>query len=198
MLDAAFVAVEVGQVVFVFGVDDEGAAQEVAFFRLGAGGGVTVGKEFVIPFAGAPAFFTVAVFHGGAIQTLAEYAGLHGEGAIEAPLIGGDAGDEHFLGFADWAEGGVEVIEEREEIFRVLVIEQEVFIGAQAVAEAIAAGGGFAFGSAGAGGFFSILTVGEDAGFGEGARIVGIFRYWYWFHVVHVGSDGRARWPSSP
>ena len=54
-------------------------------------------------------------------------------------------------------------MEEDEEIFGVLV-EQDVFVGAQAVKETIAAGCGFAFGGARTGGFFRVLTVGVDLG----------------------------------
>jgi hypothetical protein len=102
-------------------------------------------------------------------------------------LIGGDARHQHFFAFADGTEGSVEVFEEDEEIFGTVVSEQDVFVGAQAVNEAIATECGFAFGSARAGRFLGVLTVGVDLGLGEGVRLIRLFLYAYW----------RARGPGS-
>ena len=128
----------------------------------------------------------VGFFVGDLPKAVAEDAGFHGEGAAEAPLVVGDAQDQHFFAVAEGLEAVVEVFEEHEEIFGVLV-EQDMFIGAQAVEEAIAAGCGFALGSARAGGFLGVLTVGVDLGLGGGARFVRILRI---FHVCISGAGG--------
>jgi hypothetical protein len=62
-------------------------------------------------------------------------------------LIGGNAQDQVFFGGADGLEAVQVVVEEEEELFGIF-IEQDVFVGAQAVEEAIAAGRGFAFSAA--------------------------------------------------
>jgi hypothetical protein len=86
-------------------------------------------------------------------------AGFGGEGAAETPLAVGDAQDQSFFGGADGLEAVPVIVEEEQEVFGVLV-EQDVFIGAQAVEEAVAAGCVFAFGGAGAGAFLRVFTVG--------------------------------------
>jgi hypothetical protein len=81
----------------------------------------------------------------------------------------------------------IEVFEEDEEIFGIILVDQDVFVGAQAVEKAIAAGCGFTFGGARTGGFLGVLTVGVDLGLGGSARFVRIF---------HVRISGRG-WPVS-
>jgi len=66
------------------------------------------------------------------------------------------------------------VVEEDEELFRVLV-EQDVFTGAQAMEKAIAAGCVFALGGARAGGFPGIFAIGLDPGLARFARFIRIF-----------------------
>ena len=99
-------------------------------------------------------------------------------------MVVGDAQDQLFFAVAGRLEAAVEVVEEDEEIFGVLV-EQDVFVGAQAVQEAVAAGCGFSFGGARAGRFFGVLTVGVDLGLGGGARFV---------RFCHIRIGGRG-WP---
>ena len=79
-------------------------------------------------------------------------AGFEGKGAVEPPLGGGDAVDDQFFAVADGAEVIAEVLEEAEEGRGILAFEDEVFVAGEAVGEAVAAGGGFAFGGARAGG----------------------------------------------
>ena len=88
--------------------------------------------------------FELKVFGGDRLEALPVDAGLHGEGTVEAPLTGGDAHDQFLFALADGAEAVVEVFEEDEEFFGIFV-EEEVFVGAQAVDESIAAGCGSAF-----------------------------------------------------
>jgi hypothetical protein len=97
-------------------------------------------------------------------EAVAVDAGFDGEGAVEAPLSGGDAQDELLFALADGVEAVVEVFQEEEEVFGILA-GQEVLVGAEAVFQAIAAGCGFAFGGAWASGFFGVLTVGVDLAF---------------------------------
>ena len=78
------------------------------------------------------------------------------------------------------------IVEEAEEIFGILV-EHDVFVGAQAVEKAITAGSGFAFGGARAGRFLGVLAVGVDLRLGQCAGFVRFF---------HIGCGGRV-WPDS-
>ena len=155
-LDAGFVAREVGERVSASAIDVEGAGQAVAGVGWGGGRGHMLGVQLVVPFMVDQLPFELKVFGGDRLEALPVDAGLHGEGTVEAPLTGGDAHDQflfaladgatddHFLAVAGGLEAVVEVIEEEEKLFGVLV-EQEVFVGAQAVDESIAAGCGSAF-----------------------------------------------------
>src|ERR1035438_221806 len=87
---------------------------------------------------------------GDIVEAVAEDAGFHGEGAVEAPLVGGDAQDQCFFAVADGAEASEEIVEEQAKIFGIFAGE-EVLVGAQAVFKGIAAGCGLTFGSARAG-----------------------------------------------
>ena len=77
--------------------------------------------------------------------------GFEGKSTVETPLGGGNALDDQFFAIADRAEVVVEILEEAEEGFGILAFEDKVFVAREAVGEAVAAGGGFAFGGAGAG-----------------------------------------------
>jgi len=88
-------------------------------------------------------------------------------------MIGGNAQDQQILGFAGGAEAILHILDEILEVVETFV-EHEVFGGAQAVEEAIAAGGVFAFGSAWAGGFLRVPAVGVDLGLGGRARLIRI------------------------
>jgi hypothetical protein len=103
------------------------------------------------------------VLCGDIVEAVAVDAGFHGEGAVEAPLIGGDAQDQFFFAGADGLEAVQVVVEEEEEEEEEeelggILVQQDVFVGAQAVEEAVAAavaaGGGFAFSGFGACLFF--------------------------------------------
>jgi hypothetical protein len=72
------------------------------------------------------------VLCGDLLEALAIDAGFHGEGAVEAPLIGGDAADDHFVAVADGLEAAVEVIEEEENCSE-SSSSRRLFVGAQAV-----------------------------------------------------------------
>ena len=89
-------------------------------------------------------------------------------------MIGGDAEDQFFFGGADGLEA-VEVVVDEDEEFGGVLIEQDVFVGAQAVDEVIAAGCGFSIVGARARGFLGIEAVSVDLGLGGGARFIGIF-----------------------
>jgi len=172
-LDGRFVAGQIREGVGTGAIDVEGAGQAVV--RIGRDGG---GR--LRPFAIGGVLFLLRVYSllfrvlcGDLLEALAIDAGFHGEGSVEPPLIGGDAADDHYLAVADGLEAAVEVVEEQEKLFGVLV-EQEMFVGAQAVEQAIAAGCGFSGCGARAGRFLGILPVGPEAGFGGGAGCVGI------------------------
>ena len=75
---------------------------------------------------------------------------------------------------ADGLEAVQMVVEEEEELGGIFV-EQDVFVGAEAVEEAIAAGCVFAFGSARASRFLCVLAVGVDLGLGGCARLISVF-----------------------
>src|ERR1039457_3780117 len=93
----------------------------------------------------------------------------------------GDAQDQFFFGGADGAEAIQVIVDEEEELFGVLV-EQDVFVGAQAVEEAIAAGCGFAFGCFWASLFLCVPAVGVDLGLAGGAGVIRVF---------HIHISGR-------
>ena len=118
------------------------------------------------------------------LEVLPVDAGFHGEDAVEAPLIGGDAQDQFLFAIADGAEAVEVIVEEGEEVFGILV-QQDVFVGTQAAEEAIAAGCGLAFGGAWAGGFLGVPAVGVDLCLGGCARLIRIF---------HIRFSGRV-WP---
>ena len=103
MLDAAFVPGELGQGVGTGAIDVEGAGQEVAFVgRRGRRCQLAItGSYFIVVqlLAGAVGFGDVA-------QAVAVDAGFHREGAVEAPLIGGDTPDQLFFAVADAAGSG--------------------------------------------------------------------------------------------
>src|ERR1022692_4033499 len=95
-----------------------------------------------------------------------------GEDTVEAALVGGDG-----------LEAVQVVVEEEKELFGILV-EEDMFVGAQAVEEAIAAGCAFALGGAWAGRFLGVLPVGVDLGLGGCARFI---------RIIHMRIGGRVR-----
>lgn len=74
-------------------------------------------------------------------------------------------------------EGIDEVVEEEEEVFGVLAGE-EVFVGAEAVGEAIAAGSGLTGRGTGSGRFFRVFAIGVELG---GGGLAGGTRFFSWF-----------------
>src|ERR1700722_16514688 len=90
--------------------------------------------------------------------------GFDGEGAFEAPLEIDQMLHQLFFGGAAGAEAEMVVVEQQNE-FAGILVEDDVFVAGQAVDDAIAAGSGFAFGGAGAGGFLGIAAVGFDLSF---------------------------------
>ena len=146
-LDAGFVAGELGERVGTFAIDVEGACQEVAVLGGDGRGWHRIAVLFgpvLVP--GVPLLADIVLI-GDFLEAVAVDAGFHGEGTVETPLIGGNAQDQVFFGGADGLEAVQVVVEEEEELFGIF-IEQDVFVGAQAVEEAIAAGRGFAFSAA--------------------------------------------------
>ena len=92
-LDAGFVAGEPGEGVATIAIDDEGAGQAVAWVGRCGGGRHTLGVQLVVPFVVDQFPFARKVLGGDRLEALPVDAGLHGEGAVEAPLTGGDAHD---------------------------------------------------------------------------------------------------------
>ena len=154
--DGGFVAGEAGEVVGAFAILHEGAGEEVVRF-------VRVGRERLFLALAYAQFVMLPLIPVDAVQDggfFAVDAGFEGKGAVETPLGGGDALDGQFFAVADGAEVVVEVLEEAEEGFGILTFEDEVFVAGEAVGEAVAAGGGFAFGGARACRFFRVLAIG--------------------------------------
>jgi hypothetical protein len=121
------------------------------------------------------------------VEAVAVDAGFHRDGAVEAPLIGGDTQDEVFFGRADGLEA-VQVVVDEEEEFGGILVEQDVFVGAQAMEEAIAAGCVLALGGARASGFLSIPAIGLDLGFGGSAGFVSVIHIRVGGHVKPVST----------
>ena len=160
-LDAAFVSGELGEGVGTLTIHVEGAGQEVALV-----GRVGRGRHRIAVFFGVPPFVVVLVLAdlvllGDVVEAVAVDAGFRGEGAVEAPLVGGDAQDQFFFAGTDGLEA-VQVVVDEEEEFGGVLVEQDVFVGAQSMEEAIAAGCGFAFVCSRTSGFLGVLTVGVD------------------------------------
>jgi hypothetical protein len=141
-LGGGFIASEAGEEVGFRTIDHEGTGEAVVGVRRVGGGRVGLGLPLVIYFLVGQFPFAVVVRGRDAREAVAEEGRFHGKGVFEAPHIGGDVGDQHFLAFADGAKGIVEVFEEQEEVFGIIVVKQDVFVGAQSVDQAIAAGCG--------------------------------------------------------
>ena len=172
-LDGGFVADEAGEVVGALALFHESAGEEIfRFVGIGRVGvfPVAVHVEFVIRLP-----FSVEADQNGGF--FAVDAGFEGKGAVEAPLGGGDALDDQFFAVADGAEVVVEILEEAEEGFGILAFEDEVFVAGEAVGEAVAAGGGFAFGGAGAGGFLGVAAVGIRLPLGNFPIFISVHRF---------------------
>src|ERR1019366_362979 len=155
-------------------IDVEGAGQEVALVRRGGRGRHRFAVLFVLAFFGGVLLLAKLLLLGDIVEAVAVDAGFHGEGAAQAPLVVGDTQDQRFFAGADGLEAVQMVVEEEEEIGGIFV-EQDVFVGAQAVEEAIAAGCVFAFGGFWAAGFFGVLAVSVNLGFGRFAGFIRIF-----------------------
>ena len=177
-LDAAFVVGQFGERVGTLAIHLEGAGQEVALVGWSGRWRHRFAVFFGVSYLGGVLVLAELVDVGDALEVVAVDAGFHGEGAVEAPLIGGDAQDQGFFAGADGAEAVEEVLEEEEEVLGILAGE-DVFVGAQAVAETVAAGCGFAFRGARAGGFLGVLAVGVDLGLGGFAGTIRFFRVPY-------------------
>ena len=97
-----------------------------------------------------------------------------------------------FFGGADGLEA-VEVVLNAAEEFGGILVEQDVFVGTQAMEEAIAAGCFFTRGGAGASGFFGILAVGIDFRLAGSARLVRILHkleFWRGWPVLSLSGYG--------
>jgi len=171
---AAFVASQLGERVGAVAIPVEGTGDEVAFVGRGGRRRHRSAFRFGVTFFDGVLFLAGLVDCGDGADAFAVDAGFHGDGAVEAPLIGGNAEDQFFFGGADGLEAVEVVVDEDEEFGRILV-EQDVIVRAQAVDEAIAAGCGFAFVGARARGFLGIASVSVDLGLGGSARFIGIF-----------------------
>jgi hypothetical protein len=142
-LDGGLVAVELAEQVFVAGIFGEGAGEAVVGVRrIGRrreliGVGCVIGPVIRQTLNGAE----VGVIDD--FEAPDEDAGFPGDGAAEAPLIGGDELDEIFLGGTDGLEAGFEVLEEGIE-FRGVFAGEDVFFSGEAVGNGVTAGGGLA------------------------------------------------------
>jgi len=179
-LDAGFVAGEPGEGVVSIAIVDEGAGQAVAWVGRGGGGRYKIRVQLVVPFVVDQFPFAGVVLGGDPFEALAVDGGFHGEGAVEAPLIGGDALYQFFFAEADGVEVVAEVLEEEQEFFGIFSGE-DMFVARQAVLEAVAAGCVLALGAARAGRSLGILTISVDLGF---RRFAGAGRV---FHFVVCG-----------
>jgi hypothetical protein len=105
----------------------------------------------------------------GAFDGLCEGFRFDAVGPVEAPEGFGELiGEEGFFG-GDGGEGGEGLLAEFVEIGLGFAGQDEAG-GAEAVGEAVLAGGGFAFGGAGAGGFAGVLAVGGRGGPAPGRK----------------------------
>ncbi len=143
-------------------IDAEGAGPEVA--RIGdvgrrRGGFAAAGGILLVVLVLGIDALAVGVLFGDGLEALAVESGFHGEDGVEAPFTSGDAQDQLLFGFSDGLEAIDEVLEEEQEVVGI-VIEDDVFVGAEAVDQAIAAGFVFAFGGAGTGGFLCVTAIG--------------------------------------
>src|ERR1039458_10216589 len=180
-LDAAFVAGELDEGVGTFAIHVEGAGQEVALVGRRGRRRHRFAVLFGVLFLRSVLLLAEFFLCGDIVEAVAVDAGFEGEGAVQAPLVVGDAQDQFFFGGADGAEAIQVIVDEEEELFGVLV-EQDVFVGAQAVEEAIAAGCGFAFGCFWASLFLCVPAVGVDLGLAGGAGFIRAF---------HIHISGR-------
>ncbi len=176
-LDAGFVAGEFGGRVGTGGVDAESAGQEVA--RIGRDRRRRRRSAFFFgELRGHGVLFLAGlVLVGDPLKEIAVDAGFQGKGAVEAPPQAGDAHDQVLFDGADGLEAVEMVVEAEEELFGIL-IEHDVFVGAQAVDEAIAAGCGLSRGGTRPGRFLGVFAVGIDLRL---ARLAGFV----W--VLHIG-----------
>src|SRR5450755_5053090 len=159
MFQAAFITSQGGERMGTGAIELEGSGQAVGWIGEGRRGRRVARPGFVILGLIGVLLQAGVVIGGDLDQKLAVDTGFEEEGAVEAPLIGGDAHDEGFFAVADGLEAVIEIAEEVEKLFG-LLIEEDVLVGAKAVDEAITAGCIFAFGGAGAGGLFRILAIG--------------------------------------
>lgn len=170
--DAGFVAGEFGEGVGALAIGIEGAADQVflegRFGRRRFGFAVLFGVLFFI----FVDLLAERVFTGDIVEAVAKDAGLHGENAVEAPLAGGDAVDQFFLGGTFRVKANDVVVEEEQE-FLFVVAGEHVLAAGEAVFEAVAAGGGLSRVRFGTARFFGVLAVGVGLRIRGGA---GIFR----------------------
>ena len=96
-------------------------------------------------------------------------------------MRGGHAKDQPLFGVAHGLEPLVKIFEEDLGFLGVLV-EDDVFIGAQTVKQVIAAGSGFAGGGSGAGGFRGVTAIGVDSRLGC---------FGFLLSIGHIGDGGR-------
>jgi hypothetical protein len=176
-LDGGLIAGEIGEGVGTGTIDVEGAGEEVSGIGCGrrGRGGVAVGGAVLLVLGVEP--LAAGILFGYGHEALAVDAGFEGKRATEAPFVGGDTEDQSFLGFADGLEA-IDVILQQEEELGGFVVGEDMFVGAQTVHQAIAAGFIFAFRCTGAGGFLCVTAIGLDfsvAGGAGGARFGGIF-----------------------
>ena len=133
-LNAGFVAGELGEGVGTLATHVEGTGQEIALVRRGGRRRHRLAVLFGVAFFGGVLLLAGLVLCGDIVEAVAVDAGFHGEDAVETPLVGGDAQDQFLFAGADGAEAIEEVLNEEEEVFGILA-GQDVFVGAQAVAE---------------------------------------------------------------
>ena len=162
-LQAGLVAGEVGEGVSAFAIQHDCAAGQ---------GGLASGSGVLFYHGMNLLDFRISL--GNYLEAIAEDGSFHGEGAVEAPLSGGDAADEYVFTVADGVEAVAEVLEEGEE-FAGVFVKDEVLVGAETMGEAVAAGCSFALVAAGARRFLGVAAIGVDLGLGGGEAVLFIF-----------------------
>lgn len=158
-LEVALVAGQLGEGISRSAIGAEGPRQEIT--GIGRDG---FGRRRIVVHFGLLFFEGM---HGGTgmvlaldiAEAVAVESGFEGDGAMQAPMGEGDAEDQALFGAAYGLEA-VEMLLEDFEQFAGIFRFHEVLAGARRAGDSVAAGCGFAFGGAGAGGMRRVAAVG--------------------------------------
>jgi len=162
---AALIAGELGEGVGAGGIQDKGAAEEVAFVRLVLGG-LPGGRLEAVFLVDGFLTFAEVIGAGDIAEAGVEDLDFHDRKAAQAPLFGSQAHDEAVLDGVGGLEARPEILEQSEEVAGIFAGEQ-VLAGSHAVNEAIPAGVCLAFRGRRPGGSFRVPAVRIDLCFGS-------------------------------